>query len=109
MTLVVVTALALLGAILASFIGVVVARLHTGQGFVAGHSGCDACNASLTPFALVPVLSYVAMRGRAQCCGARISLLSPLSELLLGALFVLAYLRLGLTSALPLLLLSLTL
>lgn len=98
-----------LGAVSASFIGVVAARLHTGQSFITGHSRCDACNASLRPLWLVPVVSYVASRGRAQCCYARISLAAPFTELLLGGLFVLAYLTLGLTSALPCMLISISL
>lgn len=98
-----------LGAIVASFVGVVVARLHTGQSFVSDRSRCDACSALLTPLALVPILSYVASRGRAQCCGAHVSAVSPLTEVLLGGLFVLAYLKLGLTFALPLVLASLAL
>ena len=90
-----------LGAIVASFIGVVVARLYTGQGFLVGRSRCDACDAPLSLYALVPVISYVAARGRSQCCGSRISLVAPFTEALLGGLFVLAYLAIGLTAALP--------
>jgi leader peptidase (prepilin peptidase) / N-methyltransferase len=99
----------LLGAIVASFMGVVAARLSTGQSFLTGHSRCDACGAPLSPFALIPILSYLVARGRAQCCGARISSIAPLSELLLGCLFALAYVRLGLTLALALMLIALAL
>ena len=88
------------GAIIASFVVVVVARLHTSQGFLTGRSRCDACNTPLALWALVPVISYVAHRGRARCCGAHISLYSPLTELLLGGLFMLSYLTLDLTPAL---------
>jgi len=102
-------ALFMLGAIIASFIGVVVARLNTGQSFLTGRSHCDACGRPLKPLSLVPILSYIASGGRAQCCGARISFLSPLTEILLGGLFVLAYLMLGLTLALPFLLVTLAL
>lgn len=98
-----------LGAIIASFIGVLVARLNTGQSFISGRSHCDACGATLPPVALVPILSYFASRGRAQCCGARISALSPVSEVLLGGLFMLAYLMLGFSTALPFMLISLSL
>lgn len=98
-----------LGAIVASFVGVVVARLNTGQSFLRGRSRCDACTRPLEPRSLVPILSYLASRGRASCCGARVSLSAPLTELLLGGLFVLGYLKLGLTSALPLFLLALAL
>lgn len=83
-------------------------RLHTGQTFITGRSYCDACNATLTALALVPIVSYLALRGRARCCGARLSPYPPISELLLGGLFVLAYLNLGLTLALPFFLISLS-
>jgi|SRR6185369_14373315 len=99
----------LLGAIIASFMGVVSGRLYTGQTILSGRSRCDACNAVLSPLSLVPVLSYLSARGRALCCGARISLLAPLSELLLGSLFALSYLQLGLTPALLLMCISLAL
>lgn len=94
----------ILGAVVASFIGVVTARYGTGWGIVAERSRCDACNAVLPPYALVPVISYICARGRAQCCGSRISFFGPLSELMLGVLFALAYLMIGLTTALPFLL-----
>lgn len=90
----------LLGAISASFVGVVVARLYTGQSFFTGRSRCDACGRPLSALALVPVLSYVVSRGRAQCCGARLSLLSPLSEVILGLLFAVSYLQLGVSLSL---------
>jgi prepilin signal peptidase PulO-like enzyme (type II secretory pathway) len=96
----------LLGAITASFIGVVVVRLHTGESFLSGRSRCDICGATLPPSALVPIVSYVLQGRRARCCGARLSLYSPLTELLLGGLFVLAYLKLNLVLALPFVLLS---
>ena len=96
-----------LGAIIASFIGVVVARLNTGESILTGRSRCDACAEMLPPHALVPVLSYFVSGGRAHCCGARISAYAPFTELLLGGLFVLAYLMLGLVMTLPFILLSL--
>lgn len=97
----------ILGAIAASFAGVVAARSHTGESFLAGRSRCDACGALLAPAALVPMFSYLAARGRARCCGARLSLISPASELSLGVFFALAYAKLGLTIALPFILLAL--
>ncbi len=98
----------ILGAIVASFVGVLSGRLNTGQGFISGRSRCDACNAPLPTLALVPILSYIASCGRAQCCGARLSLRAPCTEILLGALFVLAYFNLGLTTAFPFFLFSLS-
>ena len=85
------------GMLVASFVGVVAGRYETGESIVRGRSRCDACGEPLSFFSLVPVLSYLAGRGRAQCCGSRISKLGPLSELLLGFLFVTAYVQFGLT------------
>jgi leader peptidase (prepilin peptidase) / N-methyltransferase len=62
----------------------------------------------LLPISLIPVISYFISGGRALCCKARISVISPFTELLLGALFVLAYLNLGFTLALLFFLISLS-
>lgn len=98
----------ILGAIIASFVGVVVGRMHTGQSFVSGRSRCDACNTPLTFFSLVPILSFFISRGHAQCCNARISIFAPLTEILLGGLFVLVYLKLDLGYSLLSMLISLS-
>ena len=97
-----------LGAITASFIGVISERLYTGQGFLTGRSRCNACDSVLPPFALVPIFSFLLSRGKSICCGARISLVSPITEILLGWLFVLAYINLGVTFELLLFLISLS-
>lgn len=98
-----------LGAIIASFIGVLVARFNTGQSYLVGRSRCDACNAPLSFFSLVPLFSHLVSKGRAQCCDARLSLFAPVMEGLLGGLFTLSYMQLGLTGALPFMFLSLAL
>lgn len=99
----------ILGAIIASFIGVLVARINTGQRFLAGRSRCDVCNKTLTFFSLIPIISLFISGGKARCCGASISLYAPLAEILLGSLFVLAYLHVGLVVALPFVLIALSL
>ena len=90
----------LLGAVIASFVGVIVARLNTGQSFLTSRSRCDACTVTLSSISLVPIISYLVLGGRARCCGSRLSLQAPLTEFLLGGLFVLAYITLGPTYAL---------
>ena len=95
------------GAIVASFVGVLYGRLHTGQSIVSGRSHCDLCGQLLSIFALVPIVSYLVSFGRARCCGARISARSPLSEFLLGILFALSYAKLGFSFALPFVLIAL--
>ena len=101
-------ALFALGAIIASFVGVVVARYATGQSIVSGRSRCDACGAPLSGLALVPILSYAFLRGRARCCGARVSPFSTIAEALLGTLYVLLYGVFGLTLTLLVFALAIT-
>jgi prepilin signal peptidase PulO-like enzyme (type II secretory pathway) len=96
------------GMILASFMGVVAVRLNTGQSYLSGRSKCDACGAPLTPSALIPTVSYFLSGGRTRCCGVRLSIHAPLTELLLGTFFFVAYTKLGFIPALLPVLLALS-
>ncbi len=86
-----------LGAIVASFLGVVASRLYTGESWFSGRSHCDSCGATLTPYDLAPILSWLASVGHCRHCSARISVFSPISEAVLGTLFLLAYVKFGLS------------
>lgn len=97
---------AVLGAILASFVGVIAERVNTGQSWMRGRSRCNSCAQDLTGKDLVPVLSYLVSRGRCFACRARIPVAYVALELLLALVFGLAYAALGLTPALPVFLLS---
>jgi len=88
------------GAIFASFAGVIAGRMHTGQSWISGRSRCDACGRTLTLIDLLPVLSWLIARGRCRSCGSRIPFASLAGEVVLGALFALAYHMVGLTLAL---------
>jgi len=89
---VVVVVLAIIGLVAGSFINVVILRLHAGKDFTRGRSSCPKCGHVLSPLELVPVLSWLALRGRCKACGQRISVQYPLVELLTAILFALAYL-----------------
>lgn len=65
-------AAAILGAILGSFIAALVSRWPQGKSVLTGRSHCDSCCQALSPWQLVPVLSYIALRGRCTTCGAPI-------------------------------------
>lgn len=63
-----------LGAVLGSFIGCAIYRLPRGISLSKpSRSFCPGCNRILTAPDLVPVLSYLALRGRARCCGYKLS------------------------------------
>lgn len=70
-----------LGLIVGSFLALVSVRLPQGEGVVGGRSRCRACAAPIRPLHLVPVASWLALRGRCADCGAGISARHPLIEL----------------------------
>jgi len=84
-----------LGLVVGSFLNVVIHRLPRGESIVYPPSHCPSCGTRLGPRELVPVLSYLAQKGRCRHCGAKISPRYPLVELLTGALFAYAAYRLG--------------
>jgi leader peptidase (prepilin peptidase)/N-methyltransferase len=78
---------ALFGAFIGSFLNVVLRRVPRGESIVRPGSHCPSCGAPLHAYELVPVLSWVALRGRCRTCGVRISVRYPLVELGCAALF----------------------
>jgi leader peptidase (prepilin peptidase) / N-methyltransferase len=81
-------AFAFLGGLLAgSFVMVVAHRVPRGESIVGPRSRCPACGAQIATYDNVPVISWLALRGRARCCGASISGRYPLTELTLGVLY----------------------
>lgn len=83
------------GAMIGSFAGVVAHRVPVGEGFVSGRSRCDSCREPIAARDNVPVLSWLALRGRCRHCGAAIPGLYPLTELGLGLAWAATYLVLG--------------
>lgn len=63
---------AMAGLVAGSFIAVVTLRWPQGRS-LGGRSACDGCGATLGPLELVPVLSFLALRGRCRHCGADIA------------------------------------
>lgn len=98
------TILALLtcvGAVVGSFLTVVVARVPTGSSVVSPRSRCMACGASVRWFDNVPVLSWLVLQGRCRTCRAPIAVRYPLIELT-SALTWLILAGLAITDAIPL-------
>ena len=66
-------ALALLGAIVGSFLNVVIWRVPRGQSVWRPRSRCTSCSAPVSPWDNVPVLSWLLLRGKCRRCRARCS------------------------------------
>ncbi len=92
---------ALLGLFIGSFLNVVAWRLPRGESLLRPGSHCRACDAPVRPRDNVPVLSWLALRGRCRDCGAPISRRYPAVELLTAAVFAAVALKLGPDATLP--------
>ena len=82
-----------LGASVASFLNVVVWRVPRGESIVSPPSHCPKCGASIRWWQNIPILSYLALRGKCANCRAPISPRYILVELLGGCLFLAAFLH----------------
>jgi len=86
----IVLVLVVFGLIFGSFLNALTWRLHEGRDWVHERSECPHCHHVLGPLDLVPVLSWVLLRGKCRYCRKPIPD-SPLVELTVPALFVLSY------------------
>ena len=82
-----------MGACIASFLNVVIWRVPRGESIKLPPSHCPKCGASIRWWQNIPVLSWLALRGKCANCRDSISPRYPLVELLGGALFLAAFLR----------------
>lgn len=78
---------AIAGALVGSFLNVVIWRLPRGESLLTPGSHCPGCERPIAPYDNVPVLSWLVLRGRCRRCGARISPRYPLVEALTAAAF----------------------
>jgi leader peptidase (prepilin peptidase)/N-methyltransferase len=92
----------LFGLIVGSFLNVVVARVPKKKDLVWKRSACPSCQAPIHWYDNVPVLSYLALRGKCRACQKRISLRYPVIEILTAFLFLAAKVRFGMTPLLVL-------
>lgn len=81
---------ALVGLAVGSFLNVVADRLPRRQSLLAPPSHCAACQRRLAAFEMIPVISFLALRGRCRTCGAPIGARTVWVELAGGALYALA-------------------
>ena len=88
-----------LGACIASFLNVVIWRVPRGESIVSPPSHCPKCNAPIRWYQNIPILSWLALRGRCANCKAPIPPRYILIETLGGVLFLAAFWKCGLTLA----------
>jgi len=81
----------LLGACVGSFLNVCIYRMPRQESVVFKPSHCPECLEKLKFWELVPVISFLILRGKCRSCGARIALQYPLVEAITAVLFYLSY------------------
>jgi len=81
------------GAVVGSFLNVVILRLPLGRS-LSGRSYCPSCGHVLGFLDLFPILSFIVLRGRCRYCSAKISPRYWIIELVLGLLFAVTWLYL---------------
>ncbi len=87
----------LLGLIIGSFLNVCIYRISREESISFPQSHCTSCGYNLKPKDLIPVFSYIFLGARCRRCKEKISIRYPLVEILNACLYLLIYLKYGLT------------
>ena len=85
--------IAAFGLIIGSFLNVCIYRIPSKQSIISPPSHCTRCDTRLKAWDLIPVFSWILLRGKCRYCGARVSARYPIVEGLTSLVFVLLYFR----------------
>ena len=85
----------IIGLCIGSFLNVCIYRIANGESIVFPSSHCMKCGIEIKKRDLIPVISYVLLKGKCRNCGDKISIRYPLIELTNGILYILLYLSVG--------------
>lgn len=85
------TIIFLYGICIGSFLNVVILRLPNNESLIKRSSHCMTCGAKIKAYDLIPVFSWLFLRGRCRNCGEKISPRYPIVESLNGILYVIVF------------------
>jgi leader peptidase (prepilin peptidase)/N-methyltransferase len=83
----------LCGAVIGSFLNVCILRLPLGESLVKKNSHCMTCGAEIKHYDLIPIVSWIILRGKCRNCGAKISPRYMIVESLTAVLFTLTFIK----------------
>jgi leader peptidase (prepilin peptidase)/N-methyltransferase len=86
-----------IGACVGSFLNVCIGRWPEGLSVVKPRSRCPKCGHQIKATENIPIVSWLLLRGRCSGCGERISIQYPIVELLVGLLWLAAFLQFGMS------------
>jgi leader peptidase (prepilin peptidase) / N-methyltransferase len=84
-----------IGAVIGSFLNVVIIRTPRDESVSFPASHCMSCNTPLRAWHNVPIFSWLFLRGKCAFCGTKISMQYPFIELLSGLIFVFSVMKFG--------------
>ncbi|WP_291649896.1 A24 family peptidase [Clostridium sp.] len=87
----------IIGLCIGSFLNVCIYRIPREESIAFPPSHCTNCGYELKAIDLIPIVSYSFLRGKCRKCGTKISIRYPLVELLNGVLYLLIFLKFGLS------------
>lgn len=87
-----------IGAVIGSFLNVVILRAFSGESIVLPPSKCPKCENKLKWWHNIPILSYILLGGNCYFCKEKISIQYPIIEFLTGIIFVLVFLKFGISA-----------
>lgn len=96
------------GAIVGSFLNVVIHRVPLEQSVVFPNSACPKCKNAIKPYDNIPIFSWLILGGKCRNCKEKISARYPAVELLNGLLWILVYSQIGFNPFLPVCLIFVT-
>lgn len=88
----------LFGICIGSFLNVVILRLPRHESLIKRSSHCMTCGTKIRPIDLIPVLSWIILRGKCHSCGEKISVRYPIVESLNGILYILTFIVLDINA-----------
>lgn len=99
MTIEIITAIfvTIFGLIIGSFLNVCIYRIPREESISFPPSHCTNCNKKIKWYDLIPVISFMFLKGKCRNCGSKISIRYPLIETLNGILYLILYLQFGIT------------
>lgn len=90
-------AVTVLGLLIGSFLNVVIWRVPRGENLNHPSSHCPVCDHPIRPYDNIPVVSWLALRGRCRDCGTPISIRYPLVEAFTAAAFAVTAASIGIS------------
>lgn len=87
----------IIGLVIGSFLNVCIYRIPRGESIAFPPSHCTKCGERIKPYDLVPVISYILLRGKCRKCGEKISIIYPCIEFLNAFFYLLLYIEYGIS------------